>query len=280
MAQEKNQDSLITRLGIHSFLILISLTCIFPLLWMLSSSLKTQDTIFSDMSLWPKAMKFTNYIDAWRDGNFGIYFVNSLCYTIVVIFFLVLFASMAGYAFSRLKFPGKNILFYIFIGTMMIPIPGAFVAIFVVLNKLNLIDTRLGYLLPQINAGLPFSIYMLKTFFDKMPKELEESARIDGCNKWQIYWHVSLPLAKQAIAVIVIFQALNVWNEFLLAKLVLNTPDLMPLQVGLLKFQGERITEYPQLMAGMAITMIPIIIVYLCMQRYIIKGITAGAVKG
>ncbi|EKD27555.1 MAG: sugar permease [uncultured bacterium] len=273
-------DTIFTAFGIHLMLIVISISCLFPLIWMISSSFKTQNTVFSDLSLIPSEWHFQNYIDAWNDGNFQVYLINTFFYTLVVIFFLVLFASMAAYAFSRLEFPGKNFLFYMFIGVMMIPIPGAFVAIFVVLNKMGLINTRLGYILPQINAGLPFAIYMLKTFFDKMPKELEDSARIDGCTKWQIYWHIALPLAKSAIGVIVIFQALTVWNEFLLAKLILSDSDLMPLQVGLLKFQGERITEYPKLMAGMTISMLPIIVIYVFMQKYIIKGITAGAVKG
>lgn len=281
MKKKKNDDYIdFTGIGIHIFLILVSMTCIFPLLWMVSSSFKTQSTVFKDWNLWPSTFHFTNYVEAWTEGNFGTYFINSIFYTIVVIVGIVLFASMAAFAFSRLKFPGKDIIFYIFLGTMMIPVPGAFIAIFVILNKMGLINTQLGYILPQINSGLPFAIYLLKTFFDKIPSELEDMARIDGCNKWQIYWHVALPLAKSAIAVIVIFNALAVWNEFLLAKLILSDPKLMPLQVGLLKFQGERITEYPQLMAGMTITVIPIVATYLCMQKFIIKGITAGAVKG
>lgn len=280
MGRNVNQDYFMTRIGIHAILIFVSITCIFPLLWMISSSFKTQDTIFSDMSLIPQTFRIENYAEAWKDGNFGKYFINSIFYTSVIITGLVAFSSLAAFAFSKLEFPCRNALFYMFIGVMMIPIPGAFVAIFVILNKLGLVNTRLGYILPQINYDIPFAIYMLKTFFDKIPKELEDYARIDGCSKWHIYWHVALPLAKPAIAVIVIFNALATWNEFLLAKLVLSNPDIMPLQVGLLKFQGERLSEYPQLMAGMTITILPIIVFYLCMHRYIIKGIMAGAVKG
>jgi raffinose/stachyose/melibiose transport system permease protein len=133
--------------------------------------------------------------------------------------------------------------------------------------------------LPQINGGLAMTIFMLKTFFDKMPKDLEDAAKIDGCNKFGIYCHVALPLAKQAIAVMVIFTALNVWNEYLLAMLILSSKSLMPLQRGLMVFQGSHMTEYPLLMAGITITVLPIIIIYLMMQKYIIKGVMAGAVK-
>lgn len=280
MVKNNNLEIMLTRIGIHAVMILVALTCLFPLLWMVSSSFKTQDTIFTDMSLWPSSFCFQNYVEAWNSGHFSIYFLNSIKYTIIVNFFLVLFASMAAFSFSCLDFPGKNILFYLFIGVMMIPIPGAFVAIFVILKKMHLVDTQMGYILPQINSGLPFAIYMLKTFFDKMPAELENSARIDGCNKFQVYWHIALPLAKSAIAVIVIFNSLSVWNEFLLAKLILSDSSLMPLQIGLMTFQGERVSEYPQLMAGMTITIIPIILFYLFMHRFIIKGIAAGAIKG
>lgn len=297
---------------VHVFLIVVSVTCVFPLLWMLGSSLKTQSTVFSDMNLIPSSMHWENYYLAWTRGGFGVYFLNSLFYTVVVVFGIVVISSLAAYAFSRMHFPGKNILFFMFLGAMMIPLPGSFVPLYVLVNNvrnallgslnamtpfllkilpdsfvygtLHFIETqfypRTAYILCMINVGLSFSIYMLKTFFDKMPKELEDAARIDGCSKLGIWRHVALPLAKPAIAVIIIYNALNVWNEYILANLILSSKGLMPLQRGLMVFQGEHITQYPLLMAGMTITVLPILIIYLLMQRFIIKGITAGAVVG
>ena len=139
---------------------------------------------------------------------------------------------------------------------------------------------RLAYIFCMINVGLSLSIYILKTFFDKMPKALEDAARIDGCSKLGIWRHVALPLARPAIAVITIFNALNVWNEYILAQLILSSKDTMPLQRGLIVFQGMHVTDYPLLMAGMTMTAIPILIAYLIFQKHIIKGITAGAVVG
>jgi len=260
-------------------LILVSISCIFPLLWMFSSALKTQQTIFSDMSLIPKNPHWGNFLTAWNKANFETYFFNSLLYTVVVVFGVIFISSLAAYAFSRLEFPLKKFFFIMFMATMMIPIPGSFISLYILLTKLNLVNTRLGYVLPQINGGLAMGIFMLKTFFDKMPKDLEDAAKIDGCNKLGVYWHVALPLAKQAIAVLVIFTSLGVWNEYLLAMLVLSSKSLMPLQRGLMVFQGSHLTEYPLLMAGITITIVPIIIIYLVMQKYIIKGIMAGAVK-
>jgi multiple sugar transport system permease protein/raffinose/stachyose/melibiose transport system permease protein len=263
---------------IHLFLISVAVTCLFPLLWMVSASFKTQETIFSDMSLIPKQFHFQNYYQAWMEGGFGRYFLNSIFYTASVVFGIVIIASMAAYAFSRLRFPGKNILFIMFMAAMMIPIPGSFVALYVLLNKLHLRNTPIGYILCMINVGLSTSIFLLKTFFDKMPKELEDAARIDGCSKLGIWWNVALPLAKPVLAVVVVFNALNVWNEYILALIIFDSKQLMPLQVALQTFQGEFITRYPLLMAGLTITALPIIIVYVLMQRYIIKGVTQGAI--
>jgi multiple sugar transport system permease protein/raffinose/stachyose/melibiose transport system permease protein len=266
--------------AMHFILISVAITCIFPLVWMFSSSLKTQDTIFSNMNILVENPRWSNYYEAWTKGSFGKYFFNSVLYTVSVVSGVVFVSSLAAFAFARLQFPGKNILFYMFLITMMIPIPGSFIALYVLLSKLNLINTRLGYILPQINAGLALAIYLLKTFFEELPKDLEDSASIDGCGKFGIYWHIAMPLAKPAIAVIVVFNAMAVWNEYLLAMLILSSKSLMPLQRGLMVFQGAHITKYPLLMAGITITVIPIVAVYLIMQRHIITGITAGAVKG
>lgn len=259
---------------------MVAIGCIFPLLWMFGSSLKTQETVFSDMSLIPKQPHWENFYLAWTKGNFGIYFLNSIFYTISVVVGIILISSLAAYAFARLQFPGKNLLFFMFLAAMMIPLPGSFIALYVLLVKLHLVNTRLGYILALINVGLSFSIFLLKTFFEKMPKDLEDAGRIDGCSKLGIYWHIALPLAKPAIAVVVIFNALNVWSEYLLAMLILSGKNLMPLQRGLMVFQGAHLTQYPLLMAGMTITVVPIIILYFIMQKYIIKGITAGALVG
>ncbi len=242
--------------------------------------LKTQETVFNDLSLFPANPHWENYFYAWTKADFSLYFLNSLFYTITVVVGVILIASMAAYAFSRLEFKGKNFLFLLLISTMMIPIPGSFIALYVLLNKLHLVNTRLGYILPQINGGLALGIFLLKTFFDDLPKELEDSARIDGCGRFRVYWHIALPLARPAIAVLAIFNILAVWNEYLLAMLVLSDRKLMPLQRGLMVFQGAHITQYPLLMAGNVITVLPVLVVYLSLQKHIIKGITAGAVKG
>lgn len=264
----------------HSFLILVTLTCLFPLFWMVRSALMSNDTIFMDKSLIPAKLHFENFGRAWTEGNFGTYFINSVVYTSTVVGGIIVISSLAAYAFSRLKFPGKNFFFYIFVAAMMIPLPGSFVPLVVLMNKLGLVNTRLGYILCMINVGLSLSILLLKTFFDKMPSDLEDAARIDGCSKLGIWWHVALPLARPAIAVIVIFNSLNVWNEYILATLLLNHQSLMPLQQGVMYFQTSHSVDYPLLLSGITIAATPIIVVYLFMQKHIIKGLSSGAIVG
>jgi len=243
---------------------------------MLRCAFMSNATIFIDMSLVPHHLFFGNFAIAWVKGNFGVYFVNSVVYTVCVVGGIVLIASLAAYAFSRLDFPGKNVIFYMFVVAMMIPLPGSFVALFVLMHKLHLVNTRAGYILCMINVGLSMSILLLKTFFDKIPRDLENAARIDGCSKIGIWWYVALPLARPALAVIVIFNALNVWNEYILATLLLEDSQLMPLQRGLMVFWGTNSTDYPVLMAGLTMAAVPIIMIYLFMQKHIVKGLSSG----
>jgi len=260
---------------IHLLLISVAVTCLYPLLWMVASSFKTQEAIFSDISLIPRQFHFENYYFAIKGSDFGRYFLNSVFYTVCVVLGIVVISSMAAYAFSRLRFPGRNIIFAVFIAAMMIPIPGSFAALFVLLNKLHLRDTPLGYILCMISVGLSMSIFLLKTFFDTIPRELEDAARLDGCSNIGIWRHVALPLARPMLAVVVIFNALNVWNEYVLALVIFDSKNLMPLQRALMMFQGEFLTDYPLLMAGLTITALPIIIMYLLMQKYVVKGVTS-----
>ena len=265
---------------IHSFLIVVTLACLFPLFWMVRCAFMSNETIFVDKAFIPSVLHPANFFQAWTKGNFGVYFLNSVIYTVSVVFGIVVISSLAAFSFSRLQFPGKNIIFYLFVAAMMIPLPGSFVPLFVMMNKLGLANTRIGYILCMINVGLSLSILLLKTFFDKMTPDLEDAARIDGCSKLGIWRHVALPLARPALAVIVIFNSLSVWNEYILATLLLNDKGLMPLQRGLIVFKGAVNVDYPVLMAGLTMAAIPIVLIYLVMQKHIVKGLSSGAVVG
>jgi len=264
----------------HLILIAVSLTCLFPLVWMISSSLKTQDQVFTNMSLIPETWNFANYAVAWLKADFKVYFFNSLFYTVVGVLAILFISSLAAYAFARLEFWGRRVFFMMLVATLLIPIPGVFVPLYLLLKSLGLIDTRIGLLLCYISGGLAFAIFLLKGFFDYLPREIEEAALIDGCSRFGIYWRIALPLAKPALATIAIMNSLNIWNEFLLAMIVLQDKSKMPIQRGLMVFQGTFITDYPLLMAGLTIATVPIVILYILMQKHIVKGIAAGALKG
>lgn len=267
-------------LFIHAFLAAVASTCLFPLFWMARSALMTKETIFVDRSFIPSVIELGNFTRAWIDGNFGIYFLNSVFYTVTIVCGVVVVSSLAAYAFSRLSFRGRDFFFLVFFIAMIIPLPGGFVPLVAMMNKLGLAGTRYGYILCMINVQMSISIVIYKTFFDKMSRDLEDAARIDGCGRLRIWWHVARPLARPATAVVAIFGSMTVWNEFILAQLLLTDDSLMTLQTGLYKFQGPNLADYPVLMAGLTISAVPIIIIYLLMQKHIIKGLSSGGVFG
>lgn len=269
----------INRMFIQIFLMIVALACIFPLLWMISTSLKTRSEVYTNPSLIPQGFHLDNYIKAWVYAKMSVYFSNTVLYTVVIVFGVVAVATLASYAFARLKFPLKNTLYLSFIATIMIPIPGSFIPIYVLLVKLGIQNTRIGYILPMINAGLATAIFILRAFFEGIPKELEDSAVIDGCGKFKIYLRIVIPLSIPAISTIIIFNALGAWNEYLLPSVVFSDINLMPIQQGLFVFRGQYFTQYELLMAGTVISTIPIILLYLALNRQVLNGITSGAIK-
>lgn len=221
----------------------------------------------------------SNYKSVIIKSAIGKYFLNSVLYTFVTVFLIVIVSSLAAFGFSRLEFPGKNIIFSMFLAAMMIPLPAGFVPVFVLLHKIGMVN-RAGYVLAMTNMGLSLSIYLLKTFFDQLPRDLEDAARIDGCSKLQIWWNVGLPLVAPALAVVIIFNALMVWNDFVLASLLFTEENFMPLQVGLMDICNDEVTKHTLSMAALTIAAVPIILLYLKMQKQFVKGLTAGAVVG
>jgi len=265
---------------LHAFLLSVALSCIFPFLWMINVSFKDQKEFNSDYGLkFPRRLNWDNYKEVILKEGFWRYFLNSIFYTFITVLLIVLVSSLSAYSFSRLQFPGKNVIFYMFLTAMMIPLPAGFVPVYILLKQLHLLN-RTGYVLAMTNMGLSLSIYLLKTFFDQLPRDLEDAARIDGCNKLRIWWHVGLPLVAPALAVVVIFNALNVWNEFVLASLMFTNDNLMPLQVGLMEFSNRMVTQHTLIMAALTVAALPIILLYVRMQQQFVKGLTAGALVG
>ena len=265
---------------LHIFLLSIALSCIFPFFWMINASFKTDTEFNNDYGLKPaSSLRLDNYKEVIFTGGFWRYFLNSVIYTFTSVFLIILLSSLAAYSFSRLQFPGKNIIFYMFLAAMMIPLPAGFVPVYALLQQLGLLN-RTGYVLAMSNMGLSISIYLLKTFFDQLPRDLEDAAKIDGCNKLQIWWNVAIPLVTPVLAVVIIFNALNVWNEFILASIIFIEDKYMPLQAALLQYSGKQISQHTLVMTALTVTALPIILIYVRMQKQFVKGITAGAMAG
>ncbi len=271
---------IVTLIILHTFLLSIALSCIFPFFWMINASFKSNAEFNSDYGLKPaSSLILDNYKEVVVESGFWRYFLNSVLYTFTTVLLIVFVSSLAAYSFSRLQFPGKNIIFYMFLAAMMIPLPAGFVPVYVLLQQLGLLN-RTGYVLAMSNMGLSISIYLLKTFFDQLPRDLEDAARIDGCNKLQTWWNVGMPLVTPALGVVVIFNALNVWNEFVLASIIFVNKKYMPLQAALLQYSGEQVTNHVLVMTALTVTALPIIVLYVLMQKQFVKGITAGAMVG
>lgn len=264
----------------HAALICWAAISLLPVVYMLAASVQSAQEIYSGVHLWPHQWRLDNYARAWREASFGRYLANSVIYTAATTFGVLLVGTSAAYAFARLRFPAKNLIYSAVLVFLFIPIPGAFIPLYVVLVRLHLVDTRIGYVLPLINASLPVAVFILRRFFAELPREIEEAALVDGAGRFAVYWRIALPLARPAIATVAIFTILGSWNEFVLALTVFSDANLMPLQVGLQNFQGTFFSQYGLMMAALSITTVPIVIAYLAFQRFIIQGIMAGAVKG
>jgi N-acetylglucosamine transport system permease protein len=250
--------------------------------WVVINSFKTNPQLFTDPWGFPKPLNIKSYIHAWSVAKMGSYFVNSIVVVSISVFVTVFIAAMAAYVLARVDFIGNNALLYSFIAGMGIPVQLLLVPLFMVLRQLRLLDSHLGLILVYIGISLPFTVFVLTGFFRSLPSEMEEAAAIDGCTEFQVYWRVMLPLASPGLIAAAMFNFVTLWNEYLMALVLLTDPDLRTLSLGMynLKTTMTYTADWTALFAGVVIMMIPSLIVYLLLQRFIIEGLTLGAVKG
>ena len=221
-----------------------------------------------------------NYLTVFKDAPILRYFLNSIIITFPTVFFVVLFSSLAAFAFSRLNFFFKEVWFYLILLTLMLPIPTLIIPIFQINRSLGLYNSYLGLILPYTALGIPFSIIILRSFFDGFPRDIEDAARIDGCNAFGIYWRIMMPVSWPALSVVIIWQFMTSWNEFLLALVIIKDVQLKPLTLVPLIYSGQFMARPGAMFAVLTLITIPIVIVYVLMQRYFVSGMTSGALKG
>ncbi len=276
---EKNR--FLKNIIIYIILVFGAIIAIIPFLYMLSTSLKDQVFVFEiPPRLIPKDPVIQNYVVAWNAGGFKQYFFNSLIVAISTVVLTLLFSSMLAYVFARFKFPGNNILFYSLLITLMIPAIVYIIPEFILMKRLHLLNSLFGLILVYTSAQLPLHTFFLKGFFEEIPKELEDAAKIDGCNIIRMYWQIMLPLAKPALATLCIFSFLFSWDEFIVALTMINDVNKRTLPVGLMMFHGQYITKWGLVFAASIIAIFPIIAVFIIFQRHFVKGIITSGLKG
>ncbi len=263
----------------YALMIAGAVVTLLPFLWMVSTSLNELENVGSLPPQWiPDPVVLHNYGDVWDQLPFGNFLFNSTYITLLNVIGQLLVCSLSAYAFARLEFRGRDKLFYLYLATMMIPGQVTLIPAFVLMRWLSWIDSPLALIVPGL--GSAFGIFLLRQFFLTIPKELEDAARIDGYGLWGIYWHIILPLSRPALATLAVFTFLGSWNDFLWPFVVINTPERMTLPVGLSFLSQNHSTQWPQLMAGSTISLIPVVLVFLLAQRYFVEGITVTGLKG
>jgi ABC-type glycerol-3-phosphate transport system permease component len=259
-------------------LVPISALMVFPFVWLLLTSLRPQNTVFSG-PFFPTSLTAAAYPKAWTSIGFPLHFWNSLWITSVTVAGVLVFATLSGYAFAKLDFPFKNTLYLLLLTTLMMPSTALIIPLYLQLKNLGLLNNQGGLLILYISGSAPFSMFLMRAFFQTLPDELVEAARVDGSSELTIFTRVILPLARPGIATVVIFQFLQTWNEFLMANTVLQDTDKLPLQPVLFSLTGQYSTDWPTLTAGLTLSIIPVVVVYVRMQNQFVAGMTLGAVK-
>jgi raffinose/stachyose/melibiose transport system permease protein len=268
-----------SRAAVHVMLWGYAVVAVGPLLFMFMSSLRSGVEIFSDPLGLPSGFYFGNYVKAWEDAQFGTYFGNSLMVVAGAVFLGTAVSSMAAYALARYRFRGQGILIAYFLAGLTLPIRRAAVPIFYLLGSMGLIDSRVGVALVYAASGVPFSIFILAAFFRGLPGELEEAARIDGAGEFRIFGLVMLPLVRPALATVALFQFVQLWNDFFFPLILLRTTEKYTLPVGLTYFFGQYQTDWGAVFAGLVITTLPLVLVFLLLTRHIVSGLVAGMSK-
>ncbi len=271
------------QLPVHLILLVFGFIWIYPFIWMLSGSFKTTKELFDLHSVWkliPSAWQFDNYVRAWTTANFSRYFVNTVTVTCCTVLLVLFLTATCGYALGRFKFPGKKIFIALIVATMFIPSGYTVIPIFDLMKRLGLLNTLTAVILAEAGGGQMLYILMFMGFFSGIPGELEESARIDGASFLQVFFKIMLPLSTPIIATVSIFQFMNTWNAFFNPLIfTLGRPELWTLGVGMFRFTGEYSFDWTGATAAASISLIPVIIVFLCFQKLFINGVV-GAVKG
>lgn len=269
----------INRLCLYLVLLVLALIMLVPFAWMLSASLQLNKDVFVIPFAWiPLKPRWLNYADIWTKIPLAQFVKNTVKLTLIVTFLQLLTSSFAAYAFAKLRFKGRQLLFLAYIATIAVPWQVYMVPQFMMMRSLHLADTHLALIILQ--AFSAFGVFMMRQFYEGIPDSLCEAARIDGMNEYQIYAKIMLPLSKPALSTLIIFTFVNTWNDFLGPLIYLTTESKKTIQLGLKMFISQYSAEYGLIMAASVLSLIPVLAIFLLLQRYFVEGIASTGVKG
>lgn len=277
--KKKKSSAVLRRVLLYIVLILIAVIMVVPFLWMLSTSLKTQYDAVKIPPVWiPDPPRWENYVKLFTEQPMFQFMLN----TIKIVFFVVLgqlfFSSLAAYSFARISFKGRNVVFFFYIATLMVPGQVTMIPTYLMFAKAGLTDNHLALILPAFFSA--FGVFLLRQFFMSLPRELEEAAEIDGCNPFMTYWRIMLPLVVPAMLTLGVFTLMNTWNDYMGPLIYLSSPEKYTMTLGIAYFKGVYTTQWNLVMAGSIVSVVPILIAYLCAQKYFIECIAFSGVKG
>lgn len=260
-------------------LALYALICIYPFVWMVSGAFKSYDEVLKNPSPIPHKPTLDTLITTWNKLHFFDYFFNTGKVSVLTVVGILLIYSAAAYAFAKVKFPGRDKIFIFFLSMMLVPGITVLLPLVILERKLGILGSHLGLILPTVNGAGPFAIFLLRNYFQQIPHELHEAARIDGCNEFQIYWRIFLPLSTPALVTVGILNFLASWNSYLLPSVSLGKRELFTLPLGMQNLLLTNVIHWNEVMAGAFITIVPVVVVFLALQKYYIAGLS-GSVKG
>jgi raffinose/stachyose/melibiose transport system permease protein len=269
----------LVEIGRYSVLTFFLLIFLLPFIWFLFMALKTDAELAANPFNFPREPQWGNFAKAWAQGHYSDYMLNTVIYTLSIVTGVAFFSCMGGYALAKLRFPGRDGIFIMILVGLMVPFLSLMIPMYYLVRDLNLLGTRLGLILPVTAMALPFGTFLMRAFFRGLPDELGDAGRIDGCNEWKVFRYIMLPLAWPGLTTLVVFEFMWSWNLFLQPLVLLQRDELRPVALALLFFTGRFSRDRGLVAAGIMLTILPVIIVYLILQRKFIEGITAGAVK-
>ncbi|WP_099467220.1 carbohydrate ABC transporter permease [Konateibacter massiliensis] len=269
----------IVKLSIYILLIFLSLVAIVPFIWMLSASFKLNKDVFTYPVTWiPETVRWQNYADIWDKIPLFTFIKNTAKLTIIITLLQLFTSSLAAYAFAKLEFKGRDLLFIAYISTIAIPWQVYMIPQYIMVQKFGLVDTHMSLIILQ--AFSAFGVFLMRQFYISIPRELSESARIDGLGEFGIYSRIMLPLVKPGLATLTIFTFVTIWNDFMGPLIYLNSTSKKTIQLGLRLFVTQFSAEYSLIMAAALVTLIPVLIVFLALQKYFVEGIATSGIKG